>query len=97
MSKHAQRFPPLSITTMIHLKSTSALILYRDLTQVTHIKLSLFSTQQQRTRVSYRLICFLLISSLSQHAPLSIYPSVTRFKLVVVPVTKFLAPLYNCC
>ncbi|VUZ53665.1 unnamed protein product [Hymenolepis diminuta] len=34
--------------------------------------LSLFSAQEQSTLVSYRLLCFLLISSLPQHAPLSI-------------------------
>ncbi|VUZ40354.1 unnamed protein product, partial [Hymenolepis diminuta] len=42
------------------------------LTQVTRKKLSLFSTQEQLTRVSYRFLPFLLISSLPQHAPLSI-------------------------
>ncbi|VUZ41195.1 unnamed protein product [Hymenolepis diminuta] len=63
----------------------------RVLTQVTHIKLSLFSTQKQRTHVSYPLLRFLLISSLPQHAPLPIPPSLplTCFKFVVVSLNKF--------
>ncbi|VUZ50419.1 unnamed protein product [Hymenolepis diminuta] len=73
------------------------------LTQATHIKLSLFPTQKQRKLVSYRPLRFLLISSLPQHTPPSISPSVTRFKLVVVTLTTFLAYstpgalLYSCC
>ncbi|VUZ47064.1 unnamed protein product [Hymenolepis diminuta] len=46
-------------------------MLWRGLTQVTHIKLSLFSTQEQRTLVNCGLLRFLLISSLPQHSPLS--------------------------
>ncbi|VUZ45414.1 unnamed protein product [Hymenolepis diminuta] len=37
--------PPFSITVSFHLEGTSALMFSRILTQVTHIKLSLFSTQ----------------------------------------------------
>ncbi|VUZ41365.1 unnamed protein product [Hymenolepis diminuta] len=48
-------------------------MLSRSLTQVTHIKLSLFFTQEQRTPVSCRLLRFLLISSLPRHAPSPIF------------------------
>ncbi|VUZ47265.1 unnamed protein product, partial [Hymenolepis diminuta] len=46
------------------------------LTQVTQIKLSLFSRQRQRTRVSDWLLRFLFIYSLPRHAALPL--SVTR-------------------
>ncbi|VUZ48366.1 unnamed protein product [Hymenolepis diminuta] len=47
-------------------------MLWRGLTQVTHIKLPLLSTQEQRTLASYRLFRFLFISSLPQRSPLFI-------------------------
>ncbi|VUZ45091.1 unnamed protein product [Hymenolepis diminuta] len=42
MSKHVRRFSLLSITASLHIKGTSGLMLWRGLTQVTHIKLPLF-------------------------------------------------------
>ncbi|VUZ40054.1 unnamed protein product [Hymenolepis diminuta] len=42
MSKRVHRFPLFSITALLHINSTSALMLGRGLTQVTHIKLLLF-------------------------------------------------------
>ncbi|VUZ39631.1 unnamed protein product [Hymenolepis diminuta] len=63
MSKRAHRFPPFPLTTSFHLKSTSALMFSRVLTQVTHIKLSLFSTQTMHA-------CQLPASTLPTH-PLS--------------------------
>ncbi|VUZ50898.1 unnamed protein product [Hymenolepis diminuta] len=74
MSKRTYQFL-LSVTSSFHLKSTSALIFSLILTQMTHIKLSSFPTQKQCTLASYRLLRFLLISSLPQHLPLSIYLS----------------------
>ncbi|VUZ50331.1 unnamed protein product [Hymenolepis diminuta] len=59
MSRLVHRFPPFSITASFHIKSTSAPMLSRGLTQ-------------QRTHASYRLLSFLFISSLPQSAPLSI-------------------------
>ncbi|VUZ50216.1 unnamed protein product [Hymenolepis diminuta] len=47
MSKRVHRFPLFSITVSFHLKSTSGLMIWRGFTQVTHIKLSLFSRQQR--------------------------------------------------
>ncbi|VUZ46299.1 unnamed protein product [Hymenolepis diminuta] len=61
----------------------------RFLTQVSHINLSLFSTQYQRKCVSYRLLHFLFISSLTHHALLSISLSFVSI-LVMVSVTTFL-------
>ncbi|VUZ39732.1 unnamed protein product [Hymenolepis diminuta] len=78
-------------------------MLSRGLIQVIQIKLSLFSTQEKRASTSYRLLRFLFISSLFQRAPLSISPSVTRFKLVVTSLNTFLVYstlgvlLHNCC
>ncbi|VUZ54250.1 unnamed protein product [Hymenolepis diminuta] len=83
------RFSPFSITASFHLKNTSAFMFSRVFTQVTHIKLSLFSTQGQHTFVSYRLLHFRAISSLSQYIPPSL--SVTRFELVVTSLNTFLA------
>ncbi|VUZ54498.1 unnamed protein product [Hymenolepis diminuta] len=51
-SKHVHRFPLFSITASVHIKVTSALMLWHGLTQVTHIKISLFSRRGQRTLVS---------------------------------------------
>ncbi|VUZ54147.1 unnamed protein product [Hymenolepis diminuta] len=51
MSKRVHRFPLSSITASFHIKCTSALMLWCGLTQVTHIKLALFS-RQQHTLVS---------------------------------------------
>ncbi|VUZ41073.1 unnamed protein product [Hymenolepis diminuta] len=56
MSNRTHRFLPFSITPSSHLKSTCTLMLSRSLTQ-------------KRTHVSYRLLRFLLISSLPQRAP----------------------------
>ncbi|VUZ42902.1 unnamed protein product [Hymenolepis diminuta] len=69
--------PLFSITSSLHLKSTSALMFSRDLTQVTHIKLSLFPTQKQLTHISHHLQHLLLISSFPQRSPLPLSP--TRF------------------
>ncbi|VUZ50189.1 unnamed protein product [Hymenolepis diminuta] len=52
MSKRVHRFPLFSITASLHIKSQSALMLGRGLTQVTHIKLPLFF--QTNTRWSVR-------------------------------------------
>ncbi|VUZ46897.1 unnamed protein product [Hymenolepis diminuta] len=46
MSKRVHRFPFFSITASLHLKSTSALMFSRGLTQV----LSLFPTQEHARR-----------------------------------------------
>ncbi|VUZ48947.1 unnamed protein product, partial [Hymenolepis diminuta] len=68
MSKRVQRFPLFTITASLHKKGTSALMLWRDLTQVTHIKLPLFF---QTTRTGQcGLLHVLFISSLPQHAAL---------------------------
>ncbi|VUZ53441.1 unnamed protein product [Hymenolepis diminuta] len=90
MSKRPHQFlPSFSVTASLHLKSRSALMFSRVLTQVTHMRLSLFATQQ-RTLVSYRLLRFLLIYSLPHHAPLplsfslSLSLSVTRLKLLYI-------------
>ncbi|VUZ42383.1 unnamed protein product [Hymenolepis diminuta] len=64
MSKHAHLLPLFSITVSLHMKSTSVLMLSCGLIQVTHIKLSLFSTQKQRTLAKYLLLCYLFSSSL---------------------------------
>ncbi|VUZ49483.1 unnamed protein product [Hymenolepis diminuta] len=81
MFKHAHRFHlpfSLSITTTVHLKGISALMLSRGLTQ-------------NKNNARTPLLRFLLISSLPQQAPLSISISVTRFKLLVVSLSTFLA------
>ncbi|VUZ49199.1 unnamed protein product [Hymenolepis diminuta] len=44
----------------------------RSLIRVTHIKPSLFSTQEQCTHVSCRPLRFMFIASLPQHFPLSL-------------------------
>ncbi|VUZ49762.1 unnamed protein product, partial [Hymenolepis diminuta] len=44
-------FPPFSIIALFHIKGTSAPILWRGLIQVTHIKLALFS-RQNNARIS---------------------------------------------
>ncbi|VUZ40371.1 unnamed protein product [Hymenolepis diminuta] len=72
MSRSVHQFSPLSITASLHIKGTSALKLWRGLTQVTHIKLPLFFQTQQHTLVSYGLRQILFISSLPQHASLSL-------------------------
>ncbi|VUZ40037.1 unnamed protein product [Hymenolepis diminuta] len=46
MSKRVHRFPLFSKTASLHMKGTSALMLWCGLTQVTHMKLSLLSRQQ---------------------------------------------------
>ncbi|VUZ41953.1 unnamed protein product [Hymenolepis diminuta] len=56
---------PFPITASFHIKDTSVLMLSCGLTQ-------------QHMLASYWLLRFLFISSLPQHAPLSISPSVTR-------------------
>ncbi|VUZ42522.1 unnamed protein product [Hymenolepis diminuta] len=57
MSKRVHRFPLFSITASLHIKGTSALMLWCGLTQTTH-------TGQ------CGLLHVLFISSLPQHAPL---------------------------
>ncbi|VUZ50911.1 unnamed protein product [Hymenolepis diminuta] len=47
-------------------------MLWRGLTQVTHIKLPLLFQTTTHAAVSYRLLRFLLISSLPQLPPLSV-------------------------
>ncbi|VUZ48137.1 unnamed protein product [Hymenolepis diminuta] len=42
MSKRVHRFPLFSIAASLHIKGTSALMLWRGLTQVTHMQLLLF-------------------------------------------------------
>ncbi|KAM3187592.1 hypothetical protein ACTXT7_002021 [Hymenolepis weldensis] len=74
-------FPPF-YNRLVSLISTSVPIFSRILTQVIHIKLSLFPTQKKQLMcVSYPLLRFLLISPLPQQALLSISLSVTRFGL----------------
>ncbi|VUZ49721.1 unnamed protein product [Hymenolepis diminuta] len=87
MSKRVRRFPLFSITASLHIKGTSALMLWRGLTQTTH------TGQCGPLHV-------LFISSLPHSlSPLS----VTRFKLVVASLNTFLVystlgvPLLNCC
>ncbi|VUZ47490.1 unnamed protein product [Hymenolepis diminuta] len=67
MSKRVHRFPLFSITASPHIKGTSALRLWRGLTQ-------------NNTHWSCGLLHVLFISSLPQHAalPLSLPLSVTR-------------------
>ncbi|VUZ50622.1 unnamed protein product [Hymenolepis diminuta] len=91
MSKHVHRFPLFSITASLHIKGTSALMLWHGLTQTTHA-------------CQYRLLHVLFISSLPQHAALSIsLPLLTRLKLVVASLNTFLVYstlgvlLHNCC
>ncbi|VUZ54562.1 unnamed protein product [Hymenolepis diminuta] len=78
MSKRVHRFPLFSITASLHIEGTSALMLWRGLTQVTHIKLLLFF--QTRHTGQCGLLHVLFISSLHQHAalPLSLPLSVTH-------------------
>ncbi|VUZ38541.1 unnamed protein product [Hymenolepis diminuta] len=52
MSKRVHRFPFLSKTASLHIKVTSALMFWRGLTQVTRIKLPLFSRQMTRLSVT---------------------------------------------
>ncbi|VUZ43156.1 unnamed protein product [Hymenolepis diminuta] len=52
MSKRVHQFSLFSTTASLHIKGTSALMLWRGLTQVTHIKLSLVF--QTTTRWSVR-------------------------------------------
>ncbi|VUZ41679.1 unnamed protein product [Hymenolepis diminuta] len=86
MSKRVHRFPLFSITASLHIKSTSALMLWRGLSQ-THT-------------VQCGLLHVLFISSLPQHAALSLSPSLL---LIVVSLNTFLVYstlcvlLHNCC
>ncbi|VUZ45008.1 unnamed protein product [Hymenolepis diminuta] len=59
MSKHVHRFPLFSMTASLHIRGTSALMLWRGLSL-------------QHTLVSYGLLRFLPISSLPQHVALSL-------------------------
>ncbi|VUZ47425.1 unnamed protein product [Hymenolepis diminuta] len=88
--------PPFPITASFHIKGTSALMFLRVLTQVTHVKPSWFSTQEQCTLVSYRHLNFLHISSLPQHAlTLSLYLSLSHFHMLR---SSFLGVLlHDCC
>ncbi|VUZ40230.1 unnamed protein product [Hymenolepis diminuta] len=52
MSRRVHRFALFSVTASLHVKGTSALMLWRDPSLVTHIKLSLFSRQEQHTLIS---------------------------------------------
>ncbi|VUZ40435.1 unnamed protein product [Hymenolepis diminuta] len=74
MSRRVHRVVLFSVTVSLHIKGTSAVMLWRGLSLVIHIKLPLFSKQHQRTSVSYGLRHILFISSLPQHAalPLSV-------------------------
>ncbi|VUZ49896.1 unnamed protein product [Hymenolepis diminuta] len=78
MSKRVHRFPLFSITASLHIKGTSALMLWSGLTQVTHIKLLLFLQTTHTGQCGLPHVLF--ISSLSQHAalPLSLPLSVTH-------------------
>ncbi|VUZ46814.1 unnamed protein product [Hymenolepis diminuta] len=94
MSKRAPRFPLFSITTSLHIKGTSALMLWRGLTQVIHIKLSLSHAGQ------YGLLHILFISSLPQHAPLSLcYSFQTRcgFLEYILVYSALGILLHKCC
>ncbi|VUZ50129.1 unnamed protein product [Hymenolepis diminuta] len=73
MSKRVHRFPLFSITASLHIKSTSALMLWRGLTQVTHIKLFLFFQTTHAGQCGLLYVQF--ISSLPQHAALSRFKS----------------------
>ncbi|VUZ51794.1 unnamed protein product [Hymenolepis diminuta] len=70
MSKRVHRFPLFSITASLHIKSTSALMIWRGLSQVTHIKLLLFFQTKHAGQCG--LLHVLFISSLPQHAALSL-------------------------
>ncbi|VUZ45641.1 unnamed protein product [Hymenolepis diminuta] len=64
MSKRVHLFPLFSITPSLHIKGTSALMLWRGLTQVTHIKLSLFSRQGHACRLRAPMLLSLSLSLL---------------------------------
>ncbi|VUZ51039.1 unnamed protein product [Hymenolepis diminuta] len=68
MSKRVHRFPLFSITASLHIKGTSVLMLCRGLTQ-----LPLFFQTTHTGQCG--LLHVLFISSLSQHAALSLSPS----------------------
>ncbi|VUZ43965.1 unnamed protein product [Hymenolepis diminuta] len=55
MSKRTHQFPPF-YNGLVPLKSTSPLMFSLVLTQVTHIKLSLFSHSKQLALASFRLL-----------------------------------------
>ncbi|VUZ43225.1 unnamed protein product [Hymenolepis diminuta] len=76
MSKRVHRFPLFSITASLHIKGTSALMLWCDLTQVTHIKLPLFFQTAHTGQCG--LLQVLFISSLPTHTALSPPLSVTH-------------------
>ncbi|VUZ51522.1 unnamed protein product [Hymenolepis diminuta] len=61
MSKRVHPFPLFPITASLHMKGASALKLWHGLTQVTHIKLPLFSKRGQRTLLSLFLSLSLLL------------------------------------
>ncbi|VUZ46233.1 unnamed protein product [Hymenolepis diminuta] len=77
MSKRVHRFPLFSITASLHIKSTSALMLWRGLTQVTHIKLLLFF---QTTRTGQ---CGLLHVLFISRTLLSLFFSLSLLRIVV--------------
>ncbi|VUZ39896.1 unnamed protein product [Hymenolepis diminuta] len=86
MSKRVHRFPLSSITASLHIKGTSALMLWRDLTQVTHIKLPLFSRQ--------RYACQLRAPTVL--SPLSLLLVVVSLNTCLVCSTLGVL-LHNCC
>ncbi|VUZ39625.1 unnamed protein product [Hymenolepis diminuta] len=99
MSKRVHQFPLFSTTASLHVKGTSALMLWRGLTQVTHIKLLLFFQTTHTGQCG--LLHVLFISSLPQHAtlPLSLPLSVTHcgfLEYILVYSTRSVL-LYNCC
>ncbi|VUZ43940.1 unnamed protein product [Hymenolepis diminuta] len=62
---------PTFYSSLVPLKSTSALMFSLILTQVTHIKPSLFSQSKQLARVSYRLLRLLsFLTRLNPHCGL---------------------------
>ncbi|VUZ48621.1 unnamed protein product [Hymenolepis diminuta] len=70
-------FPLFSITASLHVKGTSALMLGRGLTQVTHIKLLLFYQTTHTGQCGFLHVLF--ISSLPQHAALPLPLSVSHW------------------
>ncbi|VUZ54433.1 unnamed protein product [Hymenolepis diminuta] len=65
MSKRVHRFPLFSIAASPHIKGTSALMLWRSLIQVTHIKLPLFfQTTHWSVRTPTRPVHLLSFSAL---------------------------------
>ncbi|VUZ46891.1 unnamed protein product [Hymenolepis diminuta] len=71
MSKRVHRFPSFLITALLHIKSTSALMLWRGLTQTTHagqcglLHVLCISSLPQHTALPLSLLLLLIVASLN--------------------------------